>query len=72
VFYLDPSLPEDAQALRIDTAGFNSNAVVYVDGMPQGHLNPAGVFPLPLWRGPHLLVVEDESGAGAAVEFEVR
>ncbi|MFP3043780.1 transglycosylase domain-containing protein [Treponema primitia] len=72
VFYIDPSLPEDAQALRVETVGFGINGVVYVDDTLQGSLNTAGVFPLTLRRGQHRLVVEDESGGSATVDFEVR
>jgi penicillin-binding protein 1C len=43
VFYLDPSLPPEAQALRVEAAGFGGEALVYVDGVPQGSLNRAGV-----------------------------
>jgi penicillin-binding protein 1C len=72
VFYLDPSLPEEAQALRIETAGFDSGALVYADEVLQGSLNHAGVYVLPLKRGRHRIFVEDESGAAAAVVIEVR
>ncbi|WP_010257718.1 penicillin-binding protein 1C [Treponema primitia] len=72
VFYIDPYLPEDAQALRVETVGFSLNGVVYVDDTLQGSLNTAGVFALTLQRGQHRLVVEDESGGSAAVDFEVR
>jgi penicillin-binding protein 1C len=72
VFYFDPALPPEAQALRIETAGFGSEALVYADDVLQGSLNQAGVYALPLRRGPHRIVVEDESGASAGVEIEVR
>jgi penicillin-binding protein 1C len=72
VFYMDPSLPVDAQALRIETVGFDINSVVRLDDMLQGSLNTAGVFVLPLSRGSHRVTVEDERGGSAAVTFEVR
>ena len=72
VFYFDPALPPDAQAIRIETAGFGAGALVYADDILQGVLNQAGVFALPLRRGRHRIVVEDESGASAAAEIEVR
>jgi penicillin-binding protein 1C len=71
VFYQDPGLPADAQALRLETAGFASNALVYMDGMLQGNLNHAGVFALPVFKGRHTVLVEDENNR-ASVEFEVR
>jgi penicillin-binding protein 1C len=72
VYYLDSGLPPDAQALRIETIAFGPEAFVYVDGFLRGLLNPAGVFALPLSRGRHTIVVEDEEGSSAQVEFEVR
>ncbi|MDR1587381.1 MAG: transglycosylase domain-containing protein [Treponema sp.] len=72
VFYLDPALPPEAQALRIEAAGFGVEAIVYVDDVPQGGLNPAGVYVLPLRRGHHRIVVEDENGQSAETEIEVR
>jgi penicillin-binding protein 1C len=72
VFYADPALPADAQALRIETAGFSSGAYVYLNGALQGGLNFAGVYALPLYKGRHTVIVEDENGAAASVEFEVR
>jgi penicillin-binding protein 1C len=72
VFYVDPALPVDAQALRIETAGFGSGAYVYLDGALQGSLNFAGVYALPLYKGRHTVIVEDDGGAAASVEFEVR
>jgi penicillin-binding protein 1C len=72
VFYFDPALPPDAQAIRVETAGFGPGALVYADDTLQGILNQAGVFALPLRRGRHRIVVEDESGASAAAEIEVR
>jgi penicillin-binding protein 1C len=72
VFYLDPALPPDAQALRLETAGFSPEAAVYVDQILQGALNPAGVYVLPLFPGRHRVTVEDETGAAAWVDFEVR
>jgi len=72
VFYYDHSLPSEAQAVRIETAGFSADAFVYADDTLQGSLNQAGVFALPLVRGRHHIFVEDESGASAGVEIEVR
>jgi penicillin-binding protein 1C len=72
VFYLDPALPLDAQAVRIETAGFGPNAFVYDNGLLQGSLNHAGVFVLPLSRGRHTISVEDDAGITATVLFEVR
>jgi penicillin-binding protein 1C len=72
VFYLDPGLPAGAQALRLETAGFVSNALVYMDGILQGSLNHAGVFALSVVKGRHTVLVEDENNSRASVEFEVR
>jgi penicillin-binding protein 1C len=72
VYYLDGGLPPEAQALRIETAAFGPGALVYLDGFPQGTLNSAGVFVLPLSRGRHTVLVEDEDGASDQVDFEVR
>jgi penicillin-binding protein 1C len=72
VYYLDNALPPDAQALRIETTSFNPGAFVYADGFFQGTLNQAGVFALPLSRGRHTVLVEDEDGSNSQVEFEVR
>jgi penicillin-binding protein 1C len=72
VYYLDPSLPAEAQALRVETAGFGPGALVYDGGLLQGSLSPAGVYVLPLGRGQRRLLVEDENGGRAAVDFEVR
>jgi penicillin-binding protein 1C len=71
VYYLDPSLPAEAQALRVETLGFSPGALVYADGLLQGGLDQAGLYVLPLSRGSRRLLVEDENGA-AAVDFEVR
>jgi penicillin-binding protein 1C len=71
VFYLDPSQPADSQALRIETAGFGGEAFVYADGVLMGALNRAGVFVLPLTRGVHTVLVEDNH-TGAGVTFTVR
>ncbi|MDR0375384.1 MAG: penicillin-binding protein 1C [Treponema sp.] len=71
VFYLDPSLPADAQAIRIETSGFGDGALVFVDGAPAGSLDSAGVFMLPVSRGKRAVFVEDDEN-GAHVEFEVR
>ncbi|MDR0590128.1 MAG: transglycosylase domain-containing protein [Spirochaetaceae bacterium] len=72
VFYLDPALPPEAQALRLETAGFGPEAPVYIDHILQGVLNPAGVYVLPLFRGRHRVTVEDDTGALAWADFEVR
>jgi penicillin-binding protein 1C len=72
VFYLDPGMPPEAQALRIETAGFGHASLVYLDGALQGSLNYAGVYALPVTRGKHTVYVEDESGRAASVDFEVR
>ncbi|MDR1252905.1 MAG: transglycosylase domain-containing protein [Treponema sp.] len=72
VFYVDPGLPPEAQALRIETAGFGPDALVYADGVLQGSLNQAGVYVLPLLRGSHHITVEDESGENAGVEIVVK
>jgi penicillin-binding protein 1C len=71
VYYLDPSLPEEAQALRVETAGFSPGALVYADGLLQGNLNQAGIYILPISRGSHRILVEDENG-GSAVDFVAR
>jgi penicillin-binding protein 1C len=72
VFYADPGLPPEAQALRIETAGFAQGALVYMDGVLQGSLNFAGVYVLPLYRGRHTITIEDDIGAAASTEIEVR
>jgi penicillin-binding protein 1C len=72
VFYFDPSLPYEAQAVRVETAGFTPDAHVYCDDLLQGSLNQAGVIALPLYRGRHRIAVEDGNGASASVEIEVR
>ncbi|MDR2402884.1 MAG: transglycosylase domain-containing protein [Spirochaetaceae bacterium] len=72
VYYLDPVLPAEAQALRVETTGFSAGALVYTDGILQGSLNHAGVYVLPLSRGRHRVLVEDEGGGSAVVDFEVR
>ncbi|QQO10534.1 penicillin-binding protein 1C [Breznakiella homolactica] len=72
LFYLDPSLPPEAQGVRIETAGFASGAMVYLNGVLQGAVNQAGVFMLPLSRGQHEVIVEDQFGSMASVYFDVR
>jgi len=72
VYYLDPSVPSDAQALRVETAGFGADALLYADGELMGSLNHAGVYALPLSRGRHTILVEDGGGVSASAEFEVR
>ncbi|MDR2793326.1 MAG: transglycosylase domain-containing protein [Treponema sp.] len=71
VFYADPSLPADAQAIRMETAGFGDDAFVFIDGVPAGSLDGAGVFMLPVSRGKRTVLVEDDESC-AQVEFEVR
>jgi hypothetical protein len=51
VFYFDPALPPEAQAVRVETAGFGPDALVYSGDILQGGLNHAGVLALPLRRG---------------------
>jgi penicillin-binding protein 1C len=72
VFFFDPALPYEAQAIRVETAGFAPDALVYCDDLLQGSLNQAGVIALPLYRGRHRIAVEDGNGAAASVEIEVR
>jgi len=71
VFHFNPSLPPEAQAIRVETAGFGVGALVYANGILQGSINHAGVFALPLRRGSHNIVVEDENGYDV-VEILVR
>jgi penicillin-binding protein 1C len=72
VYYLDPSVPPNAQALRIETTGFGPDALVYANGTLMGNLNYAGVYALPLSRGFHRVFVEDAGGSFASVDFEIR
>ena len=72
VFYFDPALPPEAQAIRVETAGFGAEALVYANELLQGSVNQAGVFALPLRRGRQRIAVEDESGQIAETEIEVR
>jgi penicillin-binding protein 1C len=72
VYFLDPSMPAEAQALRIETNGFSSGALVYLDNMLLGSLNYAGVYALPLSKGRHIVLVEAPGGTSASVDFEVR
>jgi penicillin-binding protein 1C len=72
VFYLDPSLPAEAQALRVETSGFGSGALLFSDGELVGSLNYAGVYALPLSRGLHSITVSDTEGSSASADFEVR
>jgi penicillin-binding protein 1C len=72
VFYVDPALPGEAQAIRVETAGFGDEALVYANTVLQGSVNQAGVFALPLRRGRHRITVEDERGQSAETEIEVR
>jgi len=72
VFYLDPSLPAEAQALRVETTGFSSGALLFSDGELLGGLNYAGVYAFPLSRGRHSITVSDPDGNSASADFEVR
>jgi penicillin-binding protein 1C len=72
VFYLDPSLPAEAQALRVETTGFSESALLFVDGELVGILNHAGVYALQLSRGRHSITVADAEGSSASADFEVR
>jgi penicillin-binding protein 1C len=71
VFYFDPSLPPEAQAIRVETAGFDPGAFVYANDVLQGSLNHAGVFALALRRSRQRIVVEDGNSV-SEVEIEVR
>jgi len=71
VFYFDPALPPEAQAIRVETAGFEPGAFVYANDILQGSLNHAGVFALSLRRGRQRIAVEDGNSTGE-VEIEVR
>ena len=79
VYYLDPSLPPEAQALRIETSGFNEGALVFVNEELHGSLNYAGVYAFPLSRGNHRVAVTDSGNSTSAgfsgtaiVDFTVR
>ena len=72
VHFFNPSIPPEAQALRVETTGFNAGALVYANGILKGSLNHAGVFAMPLFRGLHTIEIEDHNGAFASVSFEVR
>jgi penicillin-binding protein 1C len=71
VFYFDPALPPEAQAIRVETTGFDPGALVYVNDVLQGSLNSAGVFALPLRRGRQRITVEDDNST-SEVQIEVR
>jgi len=71
VFYFDPGLPPEAQAIRVEASGFEAEAFVYADDVLQGSLNNAGVFHLPLRRGIKRVVVEDGYSSSEA-RIEVR
>ena len=71
IFYFDSALPPEAQAIRIETAGLNPGAFVYANDVLQGSINHAGLFALPLRRGSHRIIVEDENGS-AMTQIEVR
>jgi len=72
VFFLNPAIPPEAQALRLETAGFNPDALIYLNGQLQGSLNFAGVYTLPVSRGFHTVHVQDRDGRAATTSFEVR
>jgi penicillin-binding protein 1C len=72
VFYIDPSYPASAQAVRIETYGFNDDARIFVNGTRAGSINRAGVYMLPLAKGHHLIHAEDDDGNYASVEIDVR
>jgi len=71
VFFADPALPADAQAVRLEAAGFAPEAVVRIDGVPRAVLSTAGVAMLPLEKGIHRVEVND-GAASAETEYEVR
>jgi len=71
VFFFNPALPPEAQAIRIETSGFNPGAAVYVNDELRGTINHAGVFILPLKRGSQRIMVEYENGL-SSVEIMVR
>jgi len=71
VFYFNPALPPEAQAIRIETVGFDSGAFVYANDVLQGSLNSAGLFHLPLRRGRQRIAVEDGDSVSEA-EIEVK
>ncbi|MDR2517868.1 MAG: transglycosylase domain-containing protein [Spirochaetaceae bacterium] len=60
VFYLDPSLPEGSQAVRIETSGFGPDALVYDNDALKGAVGHSGVFVLPLTPGFHRITIETE------------
>lgn len=72
VYFKDPSLPEEAQALRLETVGFGADALVSVNGIPLGALDGTGRALLPLVPGRHILRVEDGDGSAAETWYEVR
>jgi penicillin-binding protein 1C len=72
VFYLDQGPAQTTYALRVETAGFGEGAVLSVDGIPQGPLNAAGVYALPLTPGEHRIEVADAAGAFAETAFVVK
>ena len=72
IFYYDPALPPEAQGLRLEAIGFSSSARVYMNDLPAGTLNPAGVCVVPLVRGKLRLRVEDDAGKRASTWCEVR
>ena len=66
VFYFNPGLPPEAQAIRIETAGFGPGAAVYANDELRGAINQAGVFIMPLSRSLRRITVEDENGSSSA------
>lgn len=72
IFYYDPALPPEAQGLRLEAIGFSSSARVYVNDLPAGTLNKAGVCVVPLVKGKLRLSVQDDTGKRASTWCEVR
>ena len=71
VFYYNPALPPESQAVRVETAGFAPEAFVFSNDVLQGSLNHAGVFTFLLQRGRHRIRVEDDNYSDT-IEIEVR
>jgi penicillin-binding protein 1C len=72
VFYSDPSIPAESQALRVEAVGFSPESLVLLNGIPVGVLDYAGLAFLPLSRGRWTLRVEDSLGYQDETTFEVR
>ena len=72
VFYIDPSIPAESQALRVEAVGFSPESLVLLNGVPVGVLDFAGLAFLPLSRGRWTLRVEDPLGYQDETTFEVR